>query len=120
MDVLKYVLVALHLISMAAIVGIWFANFRTPTVARGQLIGASGSLLTGLLLVGLAEAAAAAGGDPVNHAKIGVKAVLALVVLVTAIIGFLKARKGQPTSTGLAHAVGGTALINVLVATLWH
>jgi len=119
MDVLKYVFLALHLISMAAIVGIWFANFRKPSVVLGQLIGACGSLVTGLVLVGLAEAAATA-DHPVNHAKIGVKAVVALVVLVTAIIGYLKTRKGQPVSTGLAHAVGGLALINVLVAALWH
>lgn len=119
MDVVTHVVVALHLLSMAAIVGLWFAHFRTPTVTRGQLIGACGSLLTGLLLTGFAEMAATA-DDPVNHAKIGVKAVIAVIVLVAAIVGFLKARKGEDVPTGLAHAVGGSALINVLVATLWQ
>ncbi|MFW6599375.1 hypothetical protein ACQBAU_11915 [Propionibacteriaceae bacterium Y2011] len=104
---------------MAAIVGTWVATFKTPTVHIAQLIGACGSLLTGLLLTGLAEMAATA-DDPVNHAKIGTKLVIALVVLVPAIIGYRKARKGEEVSTGLAHAVGGTAVINVLVATLWQ
>lgn len=120
MDVVKYVFLALHLLSMAAIVGIWFANFRKPSIPTPQLIGACGTLLTGLILVGFAEAAAASGGHPVNHVKIAVKATLALIVLVSAIIGYLKQRKGQPVPTGLAHAVGGLALINVLVAAIWH
>ncbi|HLQ82028.1 MAG TPA: hypothetical protein VK103_00715 [Bacillota bacterium] len=118
MDVVTHVFVALHLLSMAAIVGLWFAHFRTPTVTRGQLVGACGSLVTGLALTGFAEMAATA-DDPVNHAKIGVKAVLAVVVLVAAIIGVRKARTGGQVPTGLAHAVGGTAVINVLIATLW-
>ncbi|HIT75129.1 MAG TPA: hypothetical protein IAA98_06065 [Candidatus Avipropionibacterium avicola] len=116
MDVVKYLFVAVHLLSMAAIVGGWFARFRTPSVTAVQLIGACGAVLSGLILVGLAEM----GDGSLNHAKIGVKLVLALAVLGAAIVGTLKARKDQPVSTGLAHAVGGTALINVLIATLWH
>jgi Na+(H+)/acetate symporter ActP len=56
----------------------------------------------------------------VNHIKIGVKIVVALVILVAAILGYNKARKNQPVPTGLAHAVGGMAFINILVATLWN
>ena len=116
MDVVTHIVLALHLLSMAAIVGIWLAHFKTPTVTGLQLIGACGSLLTGLLLTGFAEMS----DDPVNHAKIGVKALLALVVLAAAIISTVKKRKGGEVSTGLAHATGGTALINVVVAALWQ
>ncbi len=116
MDIVTYLFVAVHLLSMAAIVGGWFASFKAPSVSKVQLIGSIGSLVTGLLLVGLAEM----GDGSLNHIKIGVKLVLALAVMVAAIIGARKAGKGEEVSTGLAHAVGGTALINVLVATLWH
>lgn len=116
MDFLHSVLVALHLVGVAALVGIWFATFKKSTVSRGQLLAAIAQLVTGLCLVGLAEA----GPDPVNHAKIGVKTVISLIVLITAIIGYRKASKQQPVPTGLAHAVGGFALINLLVATLWN
>lgn len=116
MDFVKYLFVALHLLSMAAIVGGWFASFKAPSVSKVQLIGSIGSLVTGVLLVGLAEMG---DGDP-NHIKVGVKLVLAAGVLVAAIIGSRKASKGEEVSTGVAHAVGGTALINVLIATLWH
>jgi len=56
----------------------------------------------------------------VNNIKVGVKLIIALVVFVAALIGYRKQKKGEPVSTGLAHAVGGMALINIAVATLWQ
>lgn len=116
MDFLTSVLVALHVLGAAAIFGIWLATFKKPTVTMFQLVGAIVQVVTGLALVGIAEA----GDSDVNHVKIAVKTVIALVILVTAIIGHNKARKQQPVPTGLAHSVGGLAFINILVATLWH
>ena len=43
-----------------------------------------------------------------------------LVVLVAAFIGMRKTQRNEPVSTGLAHAVGGMALINAAVAVFWH
>ena len=42
-----------------------------------------------------------------------------LVVLVAAFIGMRKTQRNEPVSTGLAHAVGGMALINAAVAVFW-
>ena len=116
MDFLKYLLIFLHILGAAAVVGGWFATFKKPTVLPIQLWGAIAQLVTGLALVGLAGA----NHDPLNYVKITVKLVIAILVVVPAIMGYRKARKGEPVSTGLAHAVGGMALINVGVATLWH
>ena len=116
MDFLKLVLVLLHLIGAAAIVGGWLSNFKTPTVTNWQFYGAIGQLVTGLLLVGLAEM----GDGQVNRFKIGVKVLLAIGVFVAALIGWRKARAGQPVSTGLAHGTGGTGLIAMAVAVLWQ
>ncbi|WP_285724123.1 hypothetical protein [Psychromicrobium xiongbiense] len=116
MEFVKYVLVFLHVLGAATIVGGWFATFKKPTVLPIQFIGAIAQLVTGLALVGLAGAT----HEPLNYVKITVKLVISIVVLIPAIIGFLKARKGEAVSTGLAHAVGGMALINIGVATLWH
>ncbi|RKW71689.1 hypothetical protein [Galactobacter caseinivorans] len=116
MDFLQTLLVALHILGAAAIFGGWLATFKTPTVTVWQFAGAIVQVVTGLALVGLAEA----GPDPVNHIKIAVKTVFAVIVLVAAIIGYRKVRKDEPVSKGLAHAVGGMAFINILVATLWH
>jgi hypothetical protein len=116
MDILKYFLVFLHILGAAAIVGGWFATFKKPTVLPVQLYGAIAQLVTGLALVGIAGAA----HDPLIYGKIAVKLVIAVVVLVAAVIGYRKAASGAGVPKGLAHAVGGMALINIAVATLWH
>lgn len=116
MDFLTNILVFLHILGAAAIVGGWFASFKKPTVLPIQLWGAIAQLVTGLALVGIAGAQ----HTDVNYIKITVKLVIAIAVLIPAIIGYRKAKAGQPVPTGLAHAVGGMALINIAVATLWH
>ncbi|MET4001432.1 MULTISPECIES: hypothetical protein [Arthrobacter] len=115
MDFLRLVLVFLHILGAAAIVGGWLAAFKTPTVSQWQWIGALTQLITGLLLVGLAEM----GDGDVNNVKIGVKLIIALIVAVAAFIARRKIKNNQDVSKGLAHAVGGMALINIAVAVFW-
>lgn len=115
MEILKVILVFVHILGAGAIFGGWLANFKTPTVNAWQWYGALAQLVTGLALVGIAEA----GTDPVNHAKIAVKIVIAIVIAVAAFLGRKKIKAGEEVSTGLAHAVGGMAFINIAVATLW-
>ena len=115
MDILRDILVLIHILGTAAIVGGWFANFRTPTVTQWQHVGAWVQLVTGLALVGLLEM----GDGEVNHMKIGIKLVILIVILVAAVMGRRKVAKGEPVSKGLAHAVGGLALINTVIAVLW-
>lgn len=115
MDFLQSVIVLIHILGTAAIVGGWFATFRKPTVLQWQHVGAWVQLVTGLLLVGLAEM----GDGEVNHLKIGIKLVLLIVILVAAVIGRRKVAKNEPVHKGLAHSVGGLALINTAIAVLW-
>lgn len=115
MDILTQIIVFLHIASVAVIVGGWVANFKNPTVTFYQYLGAWGAFITGLLIVTLRELADA----DLNHFKIGIKAVIALIVLVAAVIGRSKVKKDQDVSTGLAHAVGGMALINMAIASIW-
>ena len=70
------------------------ATFKTPTVGQCQWYGAITQLVTGLLMVGLAEM----GPDPVNYAKIAVKLLLGIGVFVAALIG---RRKLAPRRAGL-------------------
>jgi len=121
MTFLWYLLIALHILGAAAIFGGWLATFKKPTVTLWQFIGSIVQVVTGLIMFGMLEAGSSPAGDiAVNHIKLGVKLVIGLIILVTAIIGFSKARKGAPVPTGIAHSVGGLAFINILVATLWH
>lgn len=119
MDFLHSALVFLHILGAAALVGGWLATFRSPTVGIFQMAGAWVQLITGLLLVGLAEMAREEGDPSVNHVKIALKLVILIGVLVAAIIGRRKVKKGEDVSTGLAHAVGGLALINIGIAVFW-
>lgn len=116
MDFVHSLLVLVHIFGAAVIVGTWVATFRKPTVTGWQFGSSIAMLVSGLLLVTMNEF------NPdvvVNHAKIGVKLLLALGVFVAALIGWRKQRNGQPVSTGLAHGTGGTALIAMIVAVMW-
>ncbi|MFC7402185.1 hypothetical protein [Citricoccus sp. GCM10030269] len=117
MTVLNAILLAVHIVSAAAIVGGWLAHFKNPTVTPSQWWGAIGMALSGLLLVGVLEISNSA---EVNYLKITVKLVIGLSVFLAALLGRRKENKGEPVSTGLAHAVGGLGLINILVAVLWQ
>ncbi len=114
MEFVEHVLVLLHLLGMTAIVG--SAVFVARGTATPALVwGARAQLVTGLLLVGLAEA----GDDPVNHAKIGVKLVVAVAVVACAEIAAAKARKGEGERPQLVMAAGWLAVLNATVAVLW-
>lgn len=105
----------IHFVGAAAMVGGWLATFRKPTVLQWQHIGAWLQLGSGLALVGLLEM----GDGEVNHIKIGVKLLILLGALVAAFIGRRKVKRGEAVSVGLAHAVGGLALLNIAIAVFW-
>ena len=117
MEILRLILVVLHLLGMAIIIGGYFTNIKAPKVSPGMLHGAYLQLVTGLALTGLAEAMVEE-GEAVNHMKIGIKVVLALAVAVFAFLGKRKekANPDQGTSAGMSHATGIAAVLAVIVA----
>ena len=137
MDFLHSLLLATHLIGASLLVGTFFVQMRAKAGHNFtiMLIGASLQLVSGVALYGLAMAG---DGEP-NHMKLGIKGVIALVVFVAALIGFLRQkaiRKEQSSlKTGGAqfvadvaierkllpffHAAGGLALLNLLIAVFW-
>lgn len=139
MEILREILVALHLIGMAIIVGGYFTLIRSPKVAPGMLHGAYLQLITGLLLLTIAEM----GDGEVNHMKMGIKLLIAILVTVFAFIGNKKqkafaagsASGASPAGSGgggavatavknpsatMAHLLFAGAIINVLVAVFVH
>jgi len=114
MEILENLLVLAHLLGMAAIIG--SAVFVARGVATPALLwGARAQLVTGLLLVGVAQA----GDDPVNNTKIGVKLVIAVAVVACAEIAAAKERKGEGARPQLVTAAGVLALVNTAIAVLW-
>lgn len=115
MDVLINVFVVLHLLGMAAIVGGWLAHRLGAAGAMTPLVwGARAQVVTGLLLVGFNEM----GDKELNHAKIGVKLVVALAVAACAEIANAKAKRNEDNAT-LVNAAFGLTVVNVCVAVLW-
>jgi hypothetical protein len=117
MDLVYNLLVALHLLGMAAVVGGWVAVRTGRTVTAPILWGARAQILTGFLLVGIASAVKD-DEHVVNNTKIAVKLAIALVVVAVAEIGAARARRGEDTGR-LLDIAGGGATVNVLVAALW-
>lgn len=113
METLRLILLVLHILCWAVVIGGWATRLRTPVpIANGVPHAAAGALVTGLLLVGVREM----DDLPVDNAKIGVKLVVALVVTVLA---FMANSKGDRTPVWMAHAIGGLAVVNVCIAVLW-
>ncbi|MGG5172837.1 hypothetical protein ACQR35_11795 [Pseudarthrobacter sp. J1738] len=117
MTIVLNILIFLHVVGAAMIVGYWIATMKTPTVHPRQRDGAFLQLLTGIAMMGILPMMP---DETLNYPKLGIKLVIAIVVAVLAVIGSRKVKNGETVSTGLAHGVGGLALINVALATLWQ
>jgi hypothetical protein len=113
MEILRLVLLFLHVLGFAALIGGLLVQAREPEkrVNSAMRDGIGTAFLTGLALVGVLEA----GDDPVNHAKVGVKLVVGLVVLVLVMANMRKPRIPDGLWLGLV----ALSVINVAVAVFW-
>ena len=111
MEILKGVLVVIHLIGWALVLGGVVTRMRKPEITSGVWHGILTALVTGILIVGVSEM----GDADVNHIKIGVKLIVALVV------GFLiwRGRKQESVTTGYLGAIAGLTVLNIAIAVLW-
>jgi hypothetical protein len=116
MIIVYNIMVFLHIVGAAMIVGIWIGNMKKPTVHPRQFDGAALQIITGIVMMGLIPAL----HMDANYFKLGIKFAIALAVGVLAFMGRRKYKKDEPISNGLAHSVGGLALLNVAIATLWQ
>ncbi|WP_435277372.1 hypothetical protein [Rhodococcus yananensis] len=116
MDVALNILLILHFIGLAGIIGSWLAVIKQPRVVAGMLHGAILQVVTGLAMVGIREAQ---DNVEVNHMKIGIKLLVALIILVVAVVGVKKEKKEPGSTATLAHVAGGLGIVNVIIAVLW-
>lgn len=112
MDVLYKILLVLHFLGWGIVLGGTIVNLRTPRIAPGVLHGALTALITGILLVGLAEALP---DMDINNVKIAVKLLVAIVVTALVIIAN---RKEQP-SRGMIGGIAALTAVNIVVAAIW-
>ncbi|MGN8051320.1 hypothetical protein ACTJKO_16695 [Curtobacterium sp. 22159] len=124
MSVLFNILLILHFLGLAAIIGAFLVQvrrkggFQTFWPITGLIV----QLVTGLGMMGIIDATHDGGA---NHAKLGVKLVIAAIALVLAFVararqkradsGAAKAKAALP----FFHSAGALAIVNVLIAVLW-
>jgi len=113
MEILRQVLLLLHVLGFAALFGGLLVQARDPEkkVNAAMRDGIGTAFVAGLLLVGVLEA----GTDPVNHAKVAVKFVIGLVLLVLVMANLRKSSIPQGLWAGLL----ALTVINVAVAIFW-
>ena len=113
MEILRLVLLFVHILGFAALLGGLLVQVREPVKRVNDLMrdGAGTAVLAGLGLVGVLEA----GDDPVDHAKIGVKLVIGLVVLVLVMANMRKER----IADGLYYGLLALTVVNIGVAVFW-
>jgi hypothetical protein len=116
MNIVYNFVVVLHIVGAAMIVGLWIGQMKKPTVHPRQFDGAMLQLLTGIALMGLIPAL----DMDADYFKLGIKFAVGLAVGVLAFIGRRQFKKGEDVSKGIAHGVGGLALLNVAIATFWR
>lgn len=113
MDALRYTLLILHFIGLAAILGPFLDQLRADAkrITMTMVWGARAQLLTGLALVGVAMA----GENELDHVKIAVKFLVALAIAGLAEVG----RKKEAPQT-FWMLIGVLTLVNVIVAVVWR
>ncbi|MCE7078714.1 hypothetical protein [Streptomyces sp. ST2-7A] len=116
MDFLRDILLALHIIGIAALLGGFLFQMKamgagTARMLPGMWHGALTMLVTGVALVGLLEA----GDGTVNHIKIGIKL---LILIVVAALVYLR-RDDEAVPTPVFGTVGLLTIANIFIAVLW-
>ena len=117
MELLRNVVVLLHLIGFAVLFGAWVAEaaarrFRFTTLMNyGMLV----SFLTGVAL-----AAPWPAGEVINYPKVGIKLVILLVIGALLGIGLARQRRSEePVARPMFAAVGVLALLAAAIGVLW-
>ena len=116
MDLLRHLVLFVHFLGLASLIGGALVQVRSakPAIIPAIRDGAWTQLVTGLILVVIRELTATP-EHPVNHAKIGVKLIIALVVVVLVVLNRKKEAIDRNTLLGIL----GLSVLNVGVATLW-
>jgi hypothetical protein len=119
--IVKSFLVVLHLVGLSALLGGFLVQIKalrakTAEILPAMVHGAWTAFITGLLLVGVREwELALDGGYDLDHSKIAIKSVVALIVLVLVMLN----RKKKPVSGSVLGTIGGLTFLNVVLAVFW-
>lgn len=113
MEIVQNLMVLLHFVGFAALFGGAFTQIKGPDrkINAAMFHGALTQVITGLILVGLAEM----GDGDVNHMKIGIKSLVLVVILVLVLVN----RKKEKAPNGMFFAILALTLLNAGIAVFW-
>ena len=118
MDFLYTLLVILHFVGLASLLGGFLVQMKAVAKGKGvihaaMIHGALTQLVTGVLLVGLNEMPGVLeSAAEMNHMKIGIK--LAVLIVITVLVFVYRKRTAVPA--WVLWAVGALTLTNVVIA----
>lgn len=115
MTIVFGILLVLHLLGWALVLGGTVTHLRTPRIAPGVLHGVLTALVTGIAMVGLLSSGAV-GDDEPNNLKFAVKLFVAAVVTGLVIFGTNRPERVTRPLVGL---IAGLVVVNVSIAVLW-
>lgn len=120
MGIFFNLLVVLHFIGLAALIGGWMVQMSSSerVINKAMFHGALTQLVTGVLLVGLSyplHDSDPAEYDLPDNAKITVKLVILLVILGLILVN----RKKPQISNAVWGVIGLLAIANVVIAVFW-
>lgn len=122
LDIVRYSLVVLHFVGFASLFGGFLTQMKAMSAGSAKIVpamvhGAWTVFAAGLLLVGLAEYRIAMGAQfEVDHMKIGVKSLIAAVILVLV----MALRKKESVKAPVFGTIGALTLLNVILAVFWN
>lgn len=119
MELLVTILVILHFIGLAYLLGSFLVQIKDIAkgkgrVLRGMLDGSYLQLVTGLALTGIYSAGLIE-DEEVNNAKIAVKLSVLIVITVLALVY----RKREVAPSWALWAIGGLTTLNIVLAVAW-
>lgn len=117
MDFVYNLLVILHFIGLASVVGGFLVQMKSPAkgVNPAMIHGALTQLVTGVAMVGLVESGVVA-DEEIDSNKIAVKLGITLIITVLAFVG----RKKTPPQVAFWGAIGALSIANIFIAVLWN
>lgn len=118
MEILKNVLVVLHFVGVASLLGGALTQMTAIKTGTAKIIpaimhGAWTMLATGILLVGMTYAMGE--GEEINNAKITVKLLVLIGVVVIALVN----KKKDAVAKWVIPTIGGLTLLNIVLAVFW-
>jgi hypothetical protein len=113
MEALRLILRYAHLIGFALLLGGAIAQYLSGKlrISQAMLWGATIQLVTGIALAAPLERA-----EPLDHAKLGVKGVIALLIFIAVFVP----RKRETVAKGHFFAILVMTLLNAGIAVFWR